>query len=125
MCVGYGMPRADALNAVTTTPAEVLGLGNRVGTLEAGKDGNIVLFSGDPLSVRSHVEYVVIEGDLAYDRSKDSRDQHLNDGTRPANTAPSDDAGEESDDESEDDEEEEEDDDKKKDKDTDKDEEDK
>ena len=105
MCVGYGMTRVDALNAVTTTPSEILGLGNRIGTLEAGKDGNVVLFSGDPLSVRSHVEYVVIEGNLAYDRSKDSREQHLREGVQPANTAPADDAGDEdSDEESDDDE---------------------
>ena len=90
MCVGYGMERPAALAAVTTTPAEILGLGKRVGTLEQGKDGNVVLFSGDPLSVTSHVEYVVIEGDVAYDRSKDTREQHLREGVRPPNTAPSD-----------------------------------
>lgn len=123
MCVGYGMPREDALNSVTTTPAEILGLGKRVGTLEAGKDGNIVLFSGDPLSIRSHVEYVVIEGDLAYDRSKDSREQHLTDGVQPANTAPSEDAGEDEEADS-DDEDEDEDEEKTEKKDTDKDEED-
>lgn len=89
MCVGYGIPREEALNAVTTTPADLLGLGKRIGTLEQGKDGNVVLFSGDPLSIRSNVEYVVIEGNLAYDRSKDSRQQHLQDGVRPPNTAPS------------------------------------
>ena len=91
MCVGYGMERADALNAVTRTPAEILGLGKRVGTLEVGKDGNVVLFSGDPLSVTSLVEYVVVEGDLAYDRSKDVRQKHLIEGVQPQNTAPADD----------------------------------
>lgn len=91
MCVGYGMERADALNAVTRTPAEILGLGKRVGSLEVGKDGNVVLFSGDPLSVTSLVEYVVIEGDLAYDRSQDVRQKHLIEGVQPQNTAPADD----------------------------------
>lgn len=87
MCIGYGMTRQDALEAVTTTPAEMLGLSDRVGSLAAGNDGNVVLFSGDPLSVTSFVEYVVIDGALVYDRSTDVRQKHLLEGERPENTA--------------------------------------
>jgi imidazolonepropionase-like amidohydrolase len=87
MAVGHGLTRDEALDAVTTTPAEILGLGKRVGTLEKGKDGNVLLFSGDPLSITSFVEHVVIEGQAVYDRSKDIRMKHLLEGVTPPGTA--------------------------------------
>jgi hypothetical protein len=73
---------------VTRIPAEILHLGKRVGSLEAGKDGNVVLFSGDPLSITSSVQFVVIEGRQVYDRSKDIRARHLLEGIEQDNTAP-------------------------------------
>lgn len=88
ICVAHGLTRDQAIAATTTVPAELLGLGKRLGTLEKGKDGNVAIFSGDPLSVRSLVEYVVIEGDIAYDRSTDTRVRHLDTGKQPDNTAP-------------------------------------
>lgn len=88
LCVGYGLDRKDALDAVTRVPADILRLGKRVGSLEVGKDGNVVLFSGDPLSVQSSVQYVVLEGKLVYDRSKDVRARHLLEGVEQENTAP-------------------------------------
>ncbi|MBL8858133.1 MAG: amidohydrolase family protein [Planctomycetes bacterium] len=87
-CIGQGIDRKAALDAVTRTPAEILRLGKRVGALEAGKDGNVVLFNGDPISVKSTVQYVVIEGNLVYDRSKDSRARQLLQGIEQANAAP-------------------------------------
>lgn len=87
-CVGYGIDRKTALDAVTKTPAEFLRLGQQVGTLEAGKDGNVVLLSGDPLSVSTTVRYVVIEGNLVYDRSNDARAKHLLEGVEQANAGP-------------------------------------
>jgi imidazolonepropionase-like amidohydrolase len=88
LCVGQGMTREQAIAAVTTTPARLIGLEKRVGTLEPGKDGNVVIFSGDPLSVTSHVEMVVIEGNEVYDRATDVRVRHLSTGEQPASTAP-------------------------------------
>ncbi|MFT7668058.1 MAG: imidazolonepropionase-like amidohydrolase [Planctomycetota bacterium] len=88
LCVGHGMTRVQALAAVTTTPATILGLEKRVGSLATGSDGNVVIFSGDPLSVTSNVEFVVIEGNQAYDRSTDIRIRHLTTGSQPENTAP-------------------------------------
>jgi hypothetical protein len=93
-CIGHGMDRDVALAAVTTTPARILGLESRVGTLEQGKDGNVLLFSGDPLSVTSFCEYVFIEGEERYDRSADVRNTHLSTGAQPENTAPEEGAGE-------------------------------
>jgi imidazolonepropionase-like amidohydrolase len=87
-CVAYGIDRREALESVTKTPAEILRLGNRVGTLEPGKDGNVVLYTGDPLSVTSVVQYVVLDGEVVYDRSKDVRMKHLMRGQEQANTSP-------------------------------------
>lgn len=87
LAIAEGMEREAALAAVTTTPAQILGLEQRVGSLEVGKDGNITLFSGDPLSIESWVEHVIIEGEHAYDRSKDKRLKQLIDGSQPPGTA--------------------------------------
>ena len=46
--VAYGMTRDDALRAITLTPAEVFGVADRVGSLQAGKDADVVVWSGDP-----------------------------------------------------------------------------
>ncbi|MEM6571090.1 MAG: amidohydrolase family protein, partial [Planctomycetota bacterium] len=86
-CVANGIPRAAALAAVTTTPAEILGLSGRVGTLAKGADGHVALFSGDPLSITSVVEHVILDGRHVYDRSKDVRVRQLLDGTLPPGTA--------------------------------------
>ena len=88
LAVGRGLDRDVALDAVTKVPAEILGLGNEIGSLEKGKLGNVVLFSGDPLSITSWVEHVVIEGKPVYERSKDVRNKHLLSGVQPAGTAP-------------------------------------
>jgi imidazolonepropionase-like amidohydrolase len=87
LSVGLGLTREEALDAVTTTPAEILGLGKRVGKLAPGADGNVLLWSGDPLSVTSFVELVVLGGEVVYDRSKDVRMKHLLEGLQPAGTA--------------------------------------
>ena len=81
--VGQGLDRQTALDAVTRVPADVLGLGDRVGSLEVGKDGNVLLLTGDPLSVTSWVEHVVLEGDRVYDRAADIRNKHLLEGIAP------------------------------------------
>jgi len=86
LATGLGLDRQAALDAVTTVPAEIIGMGNEVGSIEVGKQGNVVLLSGDPLSITSWVEYVVIEGREVYDRSLDVRNKHLLDGTQPAGT---------------------------------------
>ena len=65
----------------------ILGLGKDIGSLEVGKLGNVVLFTGDPLDVTSNVQYVVIEGDEVYDRDEDVRNRHLMEGVQPPGTA--------------------------------------
>ena len=88
LAIGRGLERSIALAAVTSVPAEILNLGTEVGTLETGKLGNVCLYSGDPLSITSWVERVVIEGREVYDRAKDVRNKQLLEGVQPAGTTP-------------------------------------
>ena len=85
-CVAGGIPRDAAIASVTTTPAEMIGLGKRVGSIKVGADGNVVLLTGDPLDVTTVVQHVVIDGKHVYDRAKDVRVRQLLDGTRPPGT---------------------------------------
>jgi imidazolonepropionase-like amidohydrolase len=71
--VKHGMSRADALRAITLGPAEILGLGARMGSIEKGKDANLALLTGDPLDAQTWVDRVLIDGKTAYERSKDER----------------------------------------------------
>lgn len=57
-----GMSKEDALKCVTINPAEMLRIDDRVGSLEQGKDADIVVWSGDPFDFYSKVEQVFIEG---------------------------------------------------------------
>jgi imidazolonepropionase-like amidohydrolase len=60
--VAYGMTRDDALRAITLTPAEVFGVADRVGSLQVGKDGDVVIWSGDPFEFATQPEHVFIRG---------------------------------------------------------------
>ncbi|WES63533.1 amidohydrolase [Microbacter sp. GSS18] len=62
LAVGEGLPASVALEALTVNPARMLRLGDRVGALEPGRHGDLVVWSGDPLTVGARVERVWIEG---------------------------------------------------------------
>jgi imidazolonepropionase-like amidohydrolase len=62
LAVREGLDPAAALRAVTLTPARVLGLDDRLGSLEPGKDATLCVWSGDPLDARSRVEVAWIGG---------------------------------------------------------------
>ena len=64
--VRHGMPQNEALKAVTVTPAEILGVADKVGTLEKGKDADILILSGDPLKVTTCIEKVILNGKTVY-----------------------------------------------------------
>lgn len=49
LCVGAGLPEEEGLRAITSSAAEILGLQDRVGSLEPGKDGDVAIFSGNPI----------------------------------------------------------------------------
>ncbi len=61
---GNGLSAEDALASVTIDAAEIIGMADRIGSLEVGKDGDVALFDGDPFEFTSHVTGVVIEGEV-------------------------------------------------------------
>jgi imidazolonepropionase-like amidohydrolase len=61
----HGLAPQDALRAVTIDAARAIGVADRLGSLEPGKDGDLALFDGDPLEYTSHVTAVVIDGRIA------------------------------------------------------------
>ncbi|MHB9090584.1 MAG: amidohydrolase family protein, partial [Chloroflexota bacterium] len=69
MAVREGMERAEALRAVTINPAEIMGVGDRLGSLEAGKDADLQILSGDPLDALTVVERVLVNGVQVYERA--------------------------------------------------------
>jgi imidazolonepropionase-like amidohydrolase len=64
--VRHGMPREEALKAITLTPAEILGVVDRVGSLEKGKDADILILSGQPMVATSRIERVILNGKTVY-----------------------------------------------------------
>ncbi len=58
----YGLPRDEALKSVTLYPAEILGVADRVGSLEKGKDATLVVTNGDPLETTTQFEMAFIQG---------------------------------------------------------------
>jgi imidazolonepropionase-like amidohydrolase len=71
LAVREGMPEEDALRAITINAAEIIGVDDRVGSLEAGKDGDVVVFSGHPLDYRTVVDLVLVDGQVAYVREEE------------------------------------------------------
>ncbi len=70
--VRTGMDPVDAMSLVTNTTAKLLGIDHRVGSLEPGKDGDFVIWSGDPLSTFTKAEQTWIEGRKYFDISDDA-----------------------------------------------------
>jgi imidazolonepropionase-like amidohydrolase len=60
--VAWGLPREEAIKALTINAAEILGISNRVGSIEAGKAANLLIAKGDPLEIRTAVTHVFING---------------------------------------------------------------
>ncbi len=60
--VGHGLPYEEALKALTLYPAQILGIDDRVGSLEVGKDASLIVTTGDPLDIRTSVEMAFIQG---------------------------------------------------------------
>jgi hypothetical protein len=65
------LTRDEALALVTIGPARILGLDSRLGSIEAGKDADLVLFDRDPTSVYARVEATLVDGVVVYDQDQD------------------------------------------------------
>jgi imidazolonepropionase-like amidohydrolase len=68
--VAYGMTWDDALRAVTLAPAEIFGVADRVGSLQPGREGNVVVWSGDPFEFTTRVEHVFVRGHEYTDKTR-------------------------------------------------------
>jgi imidazolonepropionase-like amidohydrolase len=66
LAIKEGLPARDALRAITVSPARILGIEDRVGDLRPGRDGDIVIWSGDPFDLFSRAEQVFIGGRGVY-----------------------------------------------------------
>jgi imidazolonepropionase-like amidohydrolase len=68
IAAGYGMSDDQVLKAVTLVPAQILGVANRVGSLEVGKDADVIVLDGPPLSIKTWVRRVYVNGELVHTR---------------------------------------------------------
>ncbi|MCK6482247.1 MAG: amidohydrolase family protein [Planctomycetes bacterium] len=73
MAVRYGLPPDHALASVTSVPARQIGMGDRLGSIEAGKDADFSCFPGDPFDLRNGAVRVWVDGKVAYDPARDGR----------------------------------------------------
>ena len=71
MAVAHGLVYEEALKSITLYPAQILGVDDRVGSLEPGKDATLIITDGDPLETGTHVEAAFIQG-----RRVDLNDRH-------------------------------------------------
>lgn len=67
LAAANGLPFADALAAITIDAARLLGVSDRVGSLEPGKDADLALFDGDPFEYATHVTAVLLDGQIVSD----------------------------------------------------------
>jgi len=72
-----GLDEQTALEAITITAAEICGVDSRVGSLEEGKDADIVVLDGDPFDYRTFVDLTFVNGKLLYEKSKSPFFSHL------------------------------------------------
>ena len=70
LAVRAGMDKTDALRAVTSVPAKIAGMQDRIGSLKTGLDADCVLWSGDPLDIATQVQAVFVNGTPEYRRTK-------------------------------------------------------
>jgi imidazolonepropionase-like amidohydrolase len=70
-----GVTEEEALKMVTLNPAKMLHVDNKVGSLKVGKDGDVVLWSDNPLSIYAKSLYTIVDGTVYFDRKKDEQMQ--------------------------------------------------
>ena len=88
LAVRGGMSESGALRALTLEPARMMGLDARIGSLEVGKDADLVVLSGEPFSVYTHVLETWIDGQRVFDRSDPVQRRHATGGFAHAERHP-------------------------------------
>ncbi len=66
--VKYGLPEEEGLRAITINPAWMLGIDNRVGSIEVGKDADLAIFNRHPFDILARVDLTMIDGEVVYER---------------------------------------------------------
>ncbi len=66
-----GASNRTALEAITIVPARMMGLDDRIGSIEVGKDADLLILNGEPLDYRTYVETAIVAGNICYERSVD------------------------------------------------------
>ncbi len=73
MAAAFGLPRDEALRSITLSPAQILGVSDRLGSIEPGKNADLMVTDGDPLEITTRVEQVWIAGKLMPMENRQSR----------------------------------------------------
>lgn len=70
MCASFavrdGMKEEDALKSITINAAKIIGVADRIGSIEKGKDADIAIFDGNPLDIKTKTRYVLIDGKIVF-----------------------------------------------------------
>ncbi len=75
--VKYGVAENKALAALTLEPAKLLGIADRVGSIEVGKEADLVVLTGQPLDIATWVETTIVGGEVVYERDTDQKLKRL------------------------------------------------
>lgn len=75
--VKYGLSQEKALAALTLEPAKLIGIDDLVGSIEVGKNADLVILTGEPLDIGTWVEHTIVDGEIVYDRSEDEKLERL------------------------------------------------
>ena len=70
LAVKAGMDEYKAYEAITINPAKALGVSDRIGSIEVGKDADIVIWNNNPLDIQSRVLYTIVDGEVVYSHQK-------------------------------------------------------
>lgn len=69
LAVKSGLDEMEALKAITINAAEIIGVGDRIGSLKCGKDGDVVICDGNIMELQSHVLYTIVNGKITYKKA--------------------------------------------------------
>ncbi len=72
-----GLPDKAGLEAITIVPARIMGISHRVGSLEVGKDFDVLVTDGDILHYKTYVQWAFVDGRMAYDKEKELFYAHI------------------------------------------------
>lgn len=81
-----GLPDDAALAAITSVPARILGVSDRVGTIEVGKDADLIITDGDVLHYETFTQWAVVAGKVVYDKQEELFFAHIR--PRPSDPSP-------------------------------------